>query len=709
MLRKILLYCIIVITITTLDLHAEEVTKEIGMPIVVNGDKVQYNHANKTVTGTGNVSIKYKDIKMTCEKIIVDIDKKEGLAEGSVTLYQDGNIFKSDRVLYNFEKKTGELIKGDMTMMPWYGKAETIDKIEEKIFKLNKSYVTTCDFEKPHYRIEAKTIKVYLDDRVTAWNVFFYVGKVPILYIPYYNHPLKDNLPQVNIVPGHNDEWGAYLLSAWRYYFHPDSKGHVHLDWRSKRGYAEGFDYKYGLGKFGRGYCRFYYLHDREPGTSIPEERWRAQLRHKWDVDENTFVAGEFHRLSDQDFLKDFFYKEEYEREHQPPTYLTLVSAKENYAVSVLYRKKANDFFTETERLPEMRMNIRKLKLFNHMDLYYKNESSFAVLNQSYANDVPGDRRGDSYDATRLDTYNELSYPFHLLGFLNVNPFIGTRETFYSEDEYGNDNVTRYIFTTGADFYTRFYKIYDFETDFLDLDIHDIRHLVIPSVKYTYIREPNLDPEELLQFDEIDALRHINGFKLSLEHKLQTKRQKGDGRKETADLLTFIVGSEYIIKDDYGRDNKLMDIEYDLEVRPYDWMHIDAEARMDREKGTLDTFNADFYVSKDEDLTFGTGYRYEKHENSQLTGYMTYHLNKDDWKRHWGFSIYERYEVQEKRFQQQEYTIIKDLHCWLGEFTCRIEDEKDFTFWLIFRLKAFPDIPFFFRTTYRGPEPGSRR
>jgi len=714
MIKKILFF-IIFLAIFASSLYAEE-TKETAEPIVVNGDKVQYDHANKMVTGIGNVSITYKDVKITCDKIVVDIDSREGVAEGAVTLYQENNVFKADKVLYNFEKKTGRLLNGDMKMPPWYGRAESIDKIDEKTFKLNKSYVTTCDFERPHYRIEAKTIKVYLGDRVTAWHVFFYADNIPVMYVPYYNHPLKDNLPQVDIVPGRNDEWGTYLLTAWRYYFHPDSKGHVHFDWRSKRGFGEGFDYKYGLRKFGNGYSRFYYIHDKEPdegkglGIEMPNNRWRVQLRHKWDVDENTFVAGEFHKLSDQDFIKDFFYKEEYEREEQPRSYLTLTGAKDNYSLSLLYDKKTNDFFTVTERLPEAKLNIRKLKLLNFLDLYYQNESSFAMLNRDYAKDTGRhERPGDDYDATRIDSYNELSYPFKLLGFLNVDPFAGTRQTFYTEDASGKDNI-RYVFTTGADLYTRLYKIYDFETDFLNLDIHHIRHLIIPSVRYVYIRKPSLTPHELLQFDEIDNLDHENDAELSLQHKLQTKRGSDGGKMETVDLLTFIISSDYIFKDNIGGENELSNlIEYDLEIKPYSWMFIDADADFDRRERRFDIFNADLYIDRGDELKFGTGYRYERDENSQLTGSITYHINKDNWRRHWAFNIYERYEIQEKKFQEQEYTITKDLHCWFGELTCRIKDQKDFTFWLIFRLKAFPDVPFFFRTSYHGPEPGSKR
>jgi LPS-assembly protein len=713
--RKTLFFCIVILSASISYLYAEE-AEEAATPIVVNGDKVQYDHANKKVTGIGNVSITYKDIKMTCERIVVDIDKKEGIAEGDITLYQEGNVFKADKAIYDFEGKTGHLVKGDMESPPWYGQAETIDKIDDKVYKLNTSFITTCEFKEPHYRVEAKTIRVYLGDRVTAWHVFFYAGEVPIMYAPYYNHPLEDNLPQVNVVPGRNKEWGTFLLSSWRYYFHPDSKGHVHLDWRSKRGHAEGFDYKYGLRKFGKGYFRFYYLHDREPdesvelGTEMPSKRWRIQLRHKWEMDENTFMAGEFHKLSDQNFIKDYFYKEEYELEDEPLSYVTLVGARDNYVLSVLYQPKVNDFFTVVERLPEVKMNIRTLKLFNHLNLYYSSESSIVKLNKKHAKDVGRHvTPTGNYDAARIDSYNELSHPLKLFGFLHVNPFVGARETFYSDDANGNDNVIRYVFNTGVDFYTRLYKIYDVETDFLNLDIHDIRHIIIPSVKYDYLRRPNLKPAELPQFDSLDSIRKTNKATLSIEHKLQTKRGQKDGARDTVDLVTFIAESNFIFRDDIGSENELEDyIRYDLEIRPYDWMYIGAEAQLQRREGHFDTASADLYVDESEDLQFGVGYRYEKHENSQVTAQASYHINRDDWKRHWAFKIYERYEIQEEIFQEQEYTIVKDLHCWSGEFTCRIQEQKDFTFWVIFRLKAFPDIPFFFRTSYRAPTPGKK-
>ncbi|MBU4376232.1 MAG: LPS export ABC transporter periplasmic protein LptC, partial [Candidatus Omnitrophica bacterium] len=462
-------------SISSIQPTAEETaSEERATPIVVNGDKVQYDYAEKTVSGTGNVSITYKGIKLTCDSIVINVDEKEGVAEGNVTLYQEGNTFTSDKVVYNFATQKGELINGAMKMPPWYGEAKLIQKTGDKLYQLNRSYVTTCDLAEPHYRIEAKTIKVYLGERVTMWNAFFLLGNVPVMYIPYYNHPLKDNMPQMDIVPGYDKEWGAYALTSWRYFFHPDSKGHINLDYRSKRGLGEGADYSYKLDKFGTGYARFYYTHDREPPDAAKKDRWRAQWRHRWQVDQNSLMTAEYHKLSDKDLIKDFFYKEEYEVDEEPPTYLSYVGAKDNYSFEILADKRINRFFTVTEKLPEAKMKIAKLKLFNFMNLYYQDSSSVARLNKNFADDLPGSASNNDYQATRIDSYNELSYPFRVLGFLNLNPFVGIRETYYSENPLDEKNIVRNMFTSGAELYARFYKIYDMETNWLGLDIHDI-------------------------------------------------------------------------------------------------------------------------------------------------------------------------------------------------------------------------------------------
>ena len=55
-------------------------------PIVVNGDKVEYFHEQKKVIGTGNISIDYEDVKLTCKQVTVYLDTREAIAEGDVKI-----------------------------------------------------------------------------------------------------------------------------------------------------------------------------------------------------------------------------------------------------------------------------------------------------------------------------------------------------------------------------------------------------------------------------------------------------------------------------------------------------------------------------------------------------------------------------------------------------------------------------------------------
>ena len=66
------------------------------------------------------------------------------------------------------------------------------------------------------------------------------------------------------------------------------------------------------------------------------------------------------------------------------------------------------------------------------------------------------------------------------------------------------------------------------------------------------------------------------------------------------------------------------------------------------------------------------------------------------------------FDFDSQKWEEQEYVIYKDLHCWLAELSLEIRDGS-FSTWLVFRLKAFPEIPIgLFKTSYHRPHPGGR-
>ncbi|MGB3242477.1 MAG: LptA/OstA family protein, partial [Candidatus Omnitrophota bacterium] len=153
----------------------EEVLKlKPGQPIVVDGDKVEYFEEENRIVAEGNVSITYGDIKLTCDRIEVNTKSQQALCQGNVRIDQPEGVMTGDRIRYDFIRKEGEIIGGEVKAFPWFGRAEETGKVAKNEYLLRNGWITTCDLDMPHYRIKAGEIRVFPDEKVIAKNVVFY-------------------------------------------------------------------------------------------------------------------------------------------------------------------------------------------------------------------------------------------------------------------------------------------------------------------------------------------------------------------------------------------------------------------------------------------------------------------------------------------------------------------------------------------------------
>ncbi len=705
-------------------LYAQEEKKE---PIIVNGDQVEYLYEEKKIVGINNVSIAYKDVVLTCDKIIVQMDTREAIAEGHVVLAQGKSKFKGHKIHYNFNTKKGTIVEAEVTSPPWYGKGKEASKTDEKDYIIEQGYLTTCNLPQPHYRISARTIKLYVGDRVEAYHVVVKLGKIPVFYFPYYVHILHDKRPRVTVVPGRNSIWGYYVLTAWRYYFHEWSRGYVHVDWREEKGIGVGLDYKYKLGYFGKGLARFYYI-DEDHVRTLEEEstqqdagddRWRIQLRHKWQVDEDTVAVGEFHKVSDELFIKDYYFNEEYVVDPQPETFFSMIRTKRDYNLSLYFRVRTQGFYTVVERLPELALRVKSQRL-RDTDFYYKSTTTYSMLQKKFDKVLYRPK----LKANRFDTAHEISYIKKLFKFLSFNPYIGINETFYSEDAYGNSYELRNVVTLGTALSTKFYKVYPFTTDAWGLEINKLKHIVTPRIEYKYVSTPNIKEADLKRFDRVDGLASEHGVEVEIVNRLLTKTKNG----AEVNLFRFTTTSGVLFKrrvivaderdDDIVISNFFDDFRMDLIARPYPWLAILMDSRYSNERRSFDTINFDAVAFQEDRWKVGLGFRFEDDHldgsSSQITTEGRYRISPK-----WKVKCYYRFkkETYEDSFklQEQNYGIERDLHCWLAELnyqlkqTDGLEVNNEHRLWLVMRLKAFPDLPIkMFSTKYSPPSPGGQ-
>ena len=657
--------------------------RKVKFPVVIDAEKVNFLQEEKKVIAQNNVRIKYEDIKISCDKAIYDAENNKAHLEGNIKISSpEGEVFAS-YAEYDFDKKQAEIKKMRIESPPFYGEAKKAEKIKEK-YILKKGYITTCNLKNPHYRLEAKRIIIYPKEKIKAKSVVLFIGKIPVFYFPCYVQSLKEKSFPFQISGGKSKDWGYYLLTRYRYYFSQNNKGKLIFDEYEERG--EGFGLIHSLkNSFGEALLKLYYIEDEfykkdKLPSYVPYHRYSGEFSYNFRKDNLSLIA-EFNKFSDKDFKKDFFYRE-YEKNPHPLSYLLFDYHLKNSSFSLLVQKRANRFFEETEYLPKIEYNFYKQRISKSFPLYFQSKTSFSNLTKKRADSSSDD------DSLRFYTQNIFSLS-SAIKWLRINPYVGGDFTYYSKNIYLED-TERVTSRCGIDLSTKLYKIFDADFNIWGEKISKMRHTITPILKYEYIHPPTVSSSHLFQFDEIDNVSGKDSLYFTLENIVEAKNDK---RKWT--FLYFSPTVEYKIKEK-NKGSHFDNLKIDLEIYPKRNLSLDSDFFYDFNSRAFKEANVDLGVIGNRYKIF-FGHRYARKESSQSTLSFYYKISPK-----WEFKNYLRYEFKEGRFREQQYILRRDLHCWLMDIGLDIDKEKNLTFWIVFRIKAFPKIHFGLEHTYHG-------
>jgi len=696
----------------------QEEKKSAQEPVVVNGDVVEYLAESKDVTASGNVSVEYKGTKLTCDKLTVNTETREGIIEGNLRIDDKEGVIEGERATYNFQTKAGMIDNAAFRSDPYFGRAERVKKVSDREFIAYRGYISSCGYDKPHYRIKSRRINFFPGDKIRTREDTLYLGRVPLINVPQYNHSLKDPLMHVQLSPGKRKDWGPYMLSAWRYNLTDNASGRVYFDYRDKLGIAEGFGLNYDTKAFGKGDFKYYYTHERDENlnqdnnASNEFQRYLIRWRHKWDIDSRTNLTSEYYNIADSkrkklgssyNFLREYFYRE-YEKDSQPLSYALLHRSFNYSSLDIMMQKRVNSWYAQEEKLPEIKYSMPSLQL-GESSFYFDNNSSY--INYNYKNAAPSDSWDDiSYN--QFDTTNKLSLPTRV-SIVNFTPFASAQQIYTDKSTYGS--TMEAIFSVGSDMATKFYRIFNLKSNFLGLDINGLRHIITPTVNYTYTSTSTM-PASKARFGG-GATTGSSAVTMELSNRLQTKREN-----KTVNLADLRISTVYNIKPKTATGktgSSLQDIVFDLDFWPYSWMSIVSDVtythsglRDSANYNRISNANLDINFSLGEGRSVGFGQRYQRKGGKELTFSTQWRINPK-----WRFGVYERFQFADIAgypggLREQEYSIVRDLHCWSTEITYNIKKDEGHSIWLVFRLKAFPENEFGFNQTYHAPKSGSQ-
>jgi lipopolysaccharide assembly outer membrane protein LptD (OstA) len=671
-------------------------------------------------TGTGHctngVLLVYADAVLTADVLSFNPKTGEAIADGHVRIQRQEQVWASEHLRYNFKTRQIESQQFRTGKAPVFASGEDLHaEVTNKVYAATNAIITGDDTPTPAFKVRASYIKIIPGDKIEAHNAVLYVEGVPIFYFPYYSRTLGERANHFNFVPGYRSSYGPYLLTKYTWFLGDELDGAVHVDYREKRGPGAGPDINYHFGKWGDGWAKYYYTHDRDPTESdenahVPEDRQRVDFAYQANPATNLYIKGVARWQSDSNVLHDFL-ETEYRDNVKPNSFLDVNRFWNNFSLDMYAEPRFNDFLQTVERLPDVRLTGFRQEI-GSTPLYYESESSAGYYRQLFpeTNNVA---ISNSYSAARADTFHQLLLPETFFGFLNVTPRAGGRYTYYSTASgpgATTQEVNRGVFNTGAEASFKASRLWPGVQNKL-FEVDGLRHIIEPSVNYVYVPSPNKHPDQIPQFDyqlpslrllpidfpdynSIDSIDSASVLRLGLFNKLQTKREN-----DLANVVNWNLYTDWRLQRQTNQTT-FSDVYSDLTIKPRSWLTLESMNRYDPENTILRMAYQSLTIAPNDVWSWTVGYFYLRDDNltpptglgtgsDLVTSSILYRLSQN-----WALRADHRYDIREGRMQEQSYSIYRDMRSFTTALSFRLLDNvnghKDYSVAFTFSLKAFP-------------------
>lgn len=163
----------------------------------------------------GGIKIRINQYILSADTVKINVDTGEILGEGGVTLSDGLQVLRGSRFFYDNRLKSGVLYAMDGFFKPLYVMGDYAKVSSSSNFMVAAAFLSTCNAELPHYFIKVKKIWIQPDNRFVALGVVYYVGQVPVFYLPFLVQ--TDIGTGIRTLFGYNTSRGIFLQNS--YYF----------------------------------------------------------------------------------------------------------------------------------------------------------------------------------------------------------------------------------------------------------------------------------------------------------------------------------------------------------------------------------------------------------------------------------------------------------------------------------------------------------
>lgn len=672
-------------------------------------DSLVYDAESGTAYLYGNSKVDYENMKLTSDKVHMNLDKSTVRATGTIDSTAEGGIkgkpvftmgkdeYKSDTMAFNFKSKKG-LIKGIYTeQQDGFLSGEVGKRDSTGSVYLQHGRYTTCDKPHPDFYIALSRAKVRPGKDVVFGPAYLVVADVPLpLAIPYGFFPFSKKYSSGFIMPSYGDESdrGFYLRDGG-YYFAISDKWDLKLlgeiytkgswgvsaasNYRKRYRYSGSFLFSYQDSKTG----------DKGLPDFAEQESFKIQWNHRQDPKANPYSSF----AASVNFATSNYERNNLNSMYNPQT-LTQSTRTSSVSWSTGFSSiglslsattnLAQDMRTSSIQitLPDLNISLSRFYPFKRKHLVGK-ERWYEKISMSYtgqlANSISTKEDKLLHSNLIKDWKNAFQHTipvqanFTLFNYINVTPSFNFTDRMYSkkvtrgwdntlqkevvrDTTYGFHNVYNWSMNVGAS--TKLYGFWVPNRKLFGDKIQAIRHVITPQVTFSY--SPNFGARRYGYYDSYQYTDASGNVKLVEYSPYQDELYSVPGKYKT-EMISWDVSNNIEMKIKSDKDTtgykkiSIIDelgasMSYNAAADYHRWSDLSMRLRLKWWKNYTFSMNAQFAT-----------YAYELDANGKP--YVGNHTE-------WGYGRLPRFQGMSQNFS---FTLNPEkLKKWFGR-----KDDKD--------------------------------
>ena len=672
-------------------------------------DSLVYDAESGTAYLYGNSKVDYENMKLTSDKVHMNLDKSTVRATGTIDSTAEGGIkgkpvftmgkdeYKSDTMAFNFKSKKG-LIKGVYTeQQDGFLSGEVGKRDSTGSIYLQHGRYTTCDKPHPDFYIALSRAKVRPGKDVVFGPAYLVVADVPLpLAIPYGFFPFSKKYSSGFIMPSYGDESdrGFYLRDGG-YYFAISDKWDLKLlgeiytkgswgvsaasNYRKRYRYSGSFLFSYQDSKTG----------DKGLPDFAEQESFKIQWNHRQDPKANPYSS----LAASVNFATSSYERNNLNSLYNPQT-LTQSTRTSSVSWSTGFSSiglslsattnLAQDMRTSSIQitLPDLNISLSRFYPFKRKHLVGK-ERWYEKISMSYtgqlANSISTKEDKLLHSNLIKDWKNAFQHTipvqanFTLFNYINVTPSFNFTDRMYSkkvtrgwdntlqkevvrDTTYGFHNVYNWSMNVGAS--TKLYGFWVPNRKLFGDKIQAIRHVITPQVTFSY--SPNFGARRYGYYDSYQYTDASGNVKLVEYSPYQDELYSVPGKYKT-EMISWDVSNNIEMKIKSDKDTtgykkiSIIDelgasMSYNAAADYHRWSDLSMRLRLKWWKNYTFSMNAQFAT-----------YAYELDANGKP--YVGNHTE-------WGYGRLPRFQGMSQNFS---FTLNPEkLKKWFGR-----KDDKD--------------------------------